>query len=95
MKIKTTWVALAAIGAFLLTGAAACDEYSADAPMGPADNTAPAQRVMMPDGFSNAATKCDHGNRVYTLFHGSGAGMAPYGAIAVVAADPTCKEPAK
>lgn len=50
-------------------------------------NTAPADIVTMPDGFSNVATKCDHGNRLYVAFHGDGS----YAAVAVVPADPTCK----
>ena len=41
----------------------------------------------MPDGFSNAATKCDHGNRVYVIYHGDN----PYGTISVVPQDPTCR----
>jgi len=47
-----------------------------------------AQEITFPDGFSNAATKCDNGNRVYVLFHGDSA----YGGIAVVPNDPTCAE---
>lgn len=50
-------------------------------------NTGAAETLTFPDGFSNAATKCDHGNRVYILFHGN----SSYGSIAVVGADPTCK----
>jgi hypothetical protein len=40
----------------------------------------------MPDGFSNVATKCDHGNRLYVAFHGDNV----YAALTVVANDPTC-----
>jgi uncharacterized lipoprotein len=43
-------------------------------------NTESADTITFPDGFSNVATKCDHGNRVYVLFKGSGS----YGSIAVV-----------
>lgn len=43
-------------------------------------NDGPADTITFPDGFSNVATKCDHGNRVYVLFKGD----AAYGAIAVV-----------
>ena len=50
-------------------------------------NNAPADTITFPDGFSNAATKCDNGNRVYVLFHGDN----PYGGIAVVPNDPSCK----
>jgi len=49
-------------------------------------NNGPAMVVTMPDGFNNVATKCDHGNRVYTIYHGND----PYGSVAVVPFDPTC-----
>lgn len=51
-----------------------------------ATNESPADTITFPDGFSNAATKCDNGNRIYVLFHGDN----PYGSIAVVPNDPTC-----
>jgi hypothetical protein len=73
--------------ALSLTGCTAkSTEPFKDAPRSKNDNGAPADLVRMPDGFGNAGTKCDHGNRVYTLFHGD----SPYGAIAVVPQDPTC-----
>lgn len=50
-------------------------------------NNAPADTITFPDGFSNAATKCDNGNRIYVIYHGDSA----YGSIAVVPQDPTCK----
>jgi len=50
-----------------------------DAPRG-SSNTGKADTVTMPDGFSNVATKCDHGNRIYVAYKGDLA----YGAIAVV-----------
>lgn len=49
-------------------------------------NTDAADVISMPDGFSNVATKCDHGNRVYVVFKGTNT----YGAISVVPHDPTC-----
>lgn len=49
-------------------------------------NNDPADIVTNPDGFSNLATKCDHGNRLYVPFHGD----AAYAAVAVVPNDPTC-----
>lgn len=67
-------------------GAQKMNEPFRDAPRG-ATNSAPADVIEMPDGFSNAATKCDHGNRLYVLFKGD----QPYGAVAVVPQDPTCK----
>lgn len=81
-------VALAASGAFvalLLNGCGKALEPFNDAPV-TGQNKSPAEIVNMPDGFSNVATKCDHGNRIYVAFHGDNA----YGAIAVVPNDPTC-----
>lgn len=77
----------AATGLLLLSGCT--DKYSEpfkDAPRGTTNN-GPADIITQPDGFSNAATKCDHGNRIYTLYHGDN----KYGSIAVVPGDPTCK----
>lgn len=51
-------------------------------------NNAPVDIITDADGFSNASTKCDHGNRLYFLYHGD----AGYGAVAVVAKDPTCPQ---
>ena len=51
-------------------------------------NTGKADVGNMPDGFNNFASKCDHGNRVYTTYHGDSA----YGGIAVVPKDPTCPQ---
>jgi hypothetical protein len=59
-----------------------------DAPRGET-NADPADIFTMPDGFSNGSTKCDHGNRIYVVFHGD----SNYGAIAVVPQDPTCPQP--
>jgi len=60
-------------------GAGKYTEKYKDAQRG-ATNSSPADTGTMPDGFSNFASKCDHGNRVYTLFHEDGA----YGSLAVV-----------
>lgn len=49
-------------------------------------NDAPADTITFPDGFSNVATKCDNGNRVYVIFKGN----SPYGSVAVVPDDPSC-----
>lgn len=61
-------------------------QYWNDSPRSPKVNDAPAQVIAMPDGFNNAATKCDNGNRLYVSFHGD----SSYAAIAVVPHDPTC-----
>lgn len=58
-----------------------------DAPRG-TNNNDPADIFTMPDGFSNGSSKCDHGNRVYVIFHGD----SGYGAIAVVPNDPSCNQ---
>jgi hypothetical protein len=44
------------------------------------NNSGSADTITFPDGFSNVATKCDHGNRLYVLFHED----KPYGGISVV-----------
>lgn len=44
--------------------------------------------LEFPDGFSNVATKCDHGNRVYVVYRGD----ANRAAIAVAPNDPTCPQ---
>lgn len=56
-----------------------------DAPRG-ATNDDAADIVTMPDGFSNLATKCDHGNRVYVAFKGDDNRAA----VAVSVGDPSC-----
>lgn len=71
-------LATAALG-LMLTGCGKMTEPFKDAPRG-ATNDNPADTITFPDGFSNAATKCDHGNRLYVLYHGD----QPYGSIAVV-----------
>ena len=48
----------------------------------------PAEVINMPDGFSNIASKCNHGNRVYTAYHAN----SPYAAVAVVPNDPSCAQ---
>lgn len=57
-----------------------------DAPRTATENSGPAQIISMPDGFNNAASKCDGPNRIYTLYHGD----SSYGAMAVVPNDPRC-----
>lgn len=77
----------AAVGLALLSGCGGkFSEPFKDAPRSGKDNGAPADLIRFPDGFSNASTKCDHGNRIYSAYHGD----SPYGAIAVVPNDPTC-----
>ena len=83
-KLAAALCAVAAVAA--LSGCEKYTERYKDAER-VATNTDPAETGTMPDGFSNYATKCDNGNRVYVLFHQD----APYGGIAVVPQDPSCK----
>jgi hypothetical protein len=82
----------AAIAALVLAGVTGCGlskltEPWNDAPVKSKDDSG-ADVYSMPDGFNNVATKCDrNGNRIYVIYHGDKA----YGALSVVAADPTCK----
>jgi len=86
MNRYLTALAVAAIAALSLTGCAGkASEPFKDAPEGQRNNSA-ADTMTFPDGFSNVATKCDHGNRVYVAFKGD----KPYGALAVVPNDPSC-----
>lgn len=62
-----------------MVGCAKMQEPFKDAPRG-STNSGPADTITMPDGFSNVATKCDHGNRVYVIYHND----AAYGSLAVV-----------
>lgn len=82
-------VKLAALSAAIVLALSGCGDKAVepfkDAPRG-ATNGGAADTVTMPDGFSNVATKCDHGNRLYVAFHGD----SPYASIVVVPNDPTC-----
>ncbi len=62
-----------------LTGCSKMSEPFKDAKRGDT-NSGPADTITMPDGFSNIATKCDHGNRIYSAFHSD----AAYASITVV-----------
>jgi len=80
---KGRLVAACAVAGLLML-ATGCGEKARepfhDAKRGSQTNDSPADVIEMPDGFSNLATKCDHGNRIYVAFHGDN----PYGSIAVV-----------
>lgn len=71
-------------------GLAACGQKAKepyqDARRTGVENSQPVDLIRNADGFSNLSTKCDHGNRIYVVFHGD----AAYSAIAVVPEDPTC-----
>jgi len=78
-------VVLIMVIAFLASCGSKAAEPFQDADRG-TTNDAPADTITFPDGFSNVATKCDHGNRVYVIFKGN----SPYGSVAVVPDDPSC-----
>lgn len=75
-----------ALTAILLTGCSKALEPFKDARVSGRDS-GPAEVVNMPDGFSNVADKCNHGNRIYVAFKGN----SNRAAISVVPHDPTCK----
>lgn len=68
-------LALIGVPVVLVAGLAAgcgdkANEPYKDAPRTDETNGEPASIVRFPDGFSNIATKCDHGNRLYVAFKG-------------------------
>lgn len=76
-------LAVMTIVIFLLVAACGGGKYSEqfnDAERSDQTNSSPADVITFPDGFSNVATKCDNGNRVYVLFHED----QPYGGLSVV-----------
>lgn len=88
---RTRRIAASGAAAFIgITFMAGCSNKQRqqfnDAPRTGTDNTAPAQVIAMPDGFSNVASKCDGPNRVYVVFHSDSA----YGSVDVVPNDPRC-----
>ena len=92
MKMKFDRVAtFAAFAAFVVGALAACGMQKATEPFRDAQrgatNSTSADVIEMPDGFSNLATKCDHGNRIYVVYKGDNT----YGAVTAVAQDPSCK----
>ncbi len=65
------------------TGLSKVTERFKDVPRG-ATNREKADIILMPDGFSNVASKCDGPNRVYVVFKSN----AAYGALSVAPNDP-------
>ena len=91
-RVRITVASLAAAGATVLLTASSCakaNEPYKDAPRG-TTNSAPADTITMPDGFSNVASKCDGPNRVYVVFKGDNT----YGSVSVVPNDPRCTKQA-
>lgn len=88
-KWKKALVGSAVLGGVLLGTTGCLDkamEPYKDAPRSGTTNNAPADVIEFPDGFSNLATKCDHGNRVYVAFKGD----MNRAAVAVVPNAPGC-----
>jgi len=81
-------LSLIVIALLLLSGCGAqkAQEPFKDAKRG-TTNSSPADTIEMPDGFSNVATKCDHGNRIYVIFKSD----SSYGSVAVVPNAPDCE----
>ena len=73
--------------ALAVAGCGKVSEPYKDAERGSTNNDK-ADTLTFPDGFSNVATKCDHGNRVYVIFKGD----STYGGIAVAPNDPSCAD---
>ena len=86
MRKSVAGLVLAVVACTGLSSCAKMTEPFKDAPRGET-NSGPADTITFPDGFSNGATKCDHGNRLYVAYHGD----SPYASIAVVPNDPTCQ----
>jgi Na+-translocating ferredoxin:NAD+ oxidoreductase RnfG subunit len=80
-------VAAAIVAVFISGCSQKSKEPYRDAQTSNAVNGAPVDLIRNADGFSNLSTKCDHGNRIYVVYHGNSA----YGAVAVVPQDPTCR----
>ncbi|MFC6883473.1 hypothetical protein [Actinomadura yumaensis] len=82
-------VAVVTTVAFTSVGCSKLTEPFNDARIKSKDDS-PAEVYSMPDGFNNVASKCDrHGNRMYVIYHSD----SEYGAVNVVASDPSCKQP--
>lgn len=87
-KVKIAAVSTASVVSALLlvTGCGnKANESSQDSGINARD-TSGAEILNFPDGFTNVATKCSHGDRVFVAFHNDGS----YASIAVVGQDPTC-----
>ena len=84
MRPVFRWALVFALVVILIVAIAACGESERepfrDAPQSDIRNDDPAEIIEMPDGFSNLATKCDNGNRIYVIFKGD----ANRGSVAVV-----------
>lgn len=84
---KKILIPLALLAVVALSGCGKFVEPYNDADV-KSQNTGPADVINMPDGFSNVATKCDHGNRVYVVYHAN----SSYGSVAISPNDPSCKQ---
>lgn len=85
MKIIPVALITVALTAGCQLGGDKANEPFKDAPRN-GTNNGPAKVITMPDGFGNAAFKCNGKDGVYTLYHGN----SVYGSIAVVPNDSQC-----
>lgn len=84
---------LGGLAVVLMIGVTACGGADkGDAKVEPGGvNTTGARVIQMPDGFRNAAAKCDGPNMVYSASRGDNTDTSVAGSIAVVPNDPRCK----
>jgi hypothetical protein len=87
LPVKMVVVTLAVIVIMSACSDKATERFR-DGPRSDIVNDDPADIIEFPDGFSNLATKCDHGNRVYTAFKADNNRAA----ITVSPRDPSCPQ---
>jgi hypothetical protein len=86
-------IGLIVASAAVLATATACGlgdkitEPFQDAPRSGIVNSQPVDIITDADGFSNLATKCDHGDRLFIAFHSNGA----YASVTVSPHDASCR----
>lgn len=88
LPVKAVVATLVVIAIFAGCGGDKATEPFKDGPRSDVVNNDESDILRFPDGFSNVATKCDHGNRVYVLYKGDNS----YGAVAVSPADVSCPQ---
>lgn len=90
-RITFGFVILCVIGLAMAVSAgcgAKATEHKKDSPRSEIVNSAPADTIYFPDGYTNVSHKCDGPNMVYVAFHNDGA----YASVAVVPNDPRCSK---
>lgn len=89
-KMLPIKLVVATIAVIVILGACSdkARESFHDGPRSKVVNSEPSDILEFPDGFSNMATKCDHGNRVYSAFRSDDNRAA----IAISPQDPSCPQ---